>query len=296
MVRLRSVITGGSYTRARANSRRVPERTGHFAISRRLVLQPQQLTSTVSEVPHADHHRLLPGLPGHLLPCRGRPRRAPAGRGQPGPPLHRGVLLRQAQVLAPAPGEPQPRHPAAAARRVRVEAGRLGGGAGPLRRQDPGAARRAALDPAPRQQRQHGADVSYPPARLRPARGEPRGRRTVRQRRDRRLRGGFRAGRAQRPARPAPCRGHRQLGPGHRPHLGPPGRARAPGPAEGHPRADALPGRRRPRGLVGRVHPPPARRGPVPGRGRVPPAAGPRPHRARNRGGGLQLAAPSGTC
>ncbi|MCK7471192.1 MAG: hypothetical protein MZU95_10745 [Desulfomicrobium escambiense] len=88
----------------------------HFP--RGLVVQPQGIETVIPEVPHADHHRLLPGLPGHLLPGRGRPR--PLGpavhRGQPRSSLHRRVLPRQARSPGTARlSESQPYHRTAAA-------------------------------------------------------------------------------------------------------------------------------------------------------------------------------------
>ncbi|MCK7471191.1 MAG: hypothetical protein MZU95_10740 [Desulfomicrobium escambiense] len=84
------------------------------------------------------------------------------------------------------------------------------------------------VDPAPGQQRQHGADAPGPPALLRRCSGQagPSGGLCAS--------AGIAAceadfGRVEHnaPARPSQRRDDRQLGPGHRPHLDPPGRARA---------------------------------------------------------------------
>jgi hypothetical protein len=248
----------------RGRDRRRPVREGRQAEARR----PDARRARGAVGPAAGHLD-LDGARGRAepdppLPRAGPPLRHPPGRlehrrrrGDPAPPpLRRRLALlpprRRRHLPLVRPGRPDPRA-AAAARRARLAAGRVGRGPHRGRRgrltglerpdQRPAAARSAARRLASRVRRrdQRAAD--------RGRRDVPRGRGQPPRRHDRaHLPPGAAGGRRAHRRRPRPSRGPGQLGPGHR-RRGPRGGARA-RPAhrrpQGRHRGRAGPGAERP--------------------------------------------------
>ena len=139
----------------------------------------------------ADHNRLLPGLPGYLLPGGGSIILGPgAYQRQSRSSLHGRILLRQDEVLASPPEQPA----SITAPLLRDGAGwrrdRLGGGAGVSAPPGSKSCAPNRCRSCTGQQRQHGLDGPGPPALFqslgcKPSRRQP-----------------LRRGRGRRPARP----------------------------------------------------------------------------------------------